>query len=109
MVMRVVCRTVDSFVENLHLGEVVEKTVWVDDTSREVAEHKILHSLQASAVMRLADGGELLLQYGEDVGWDFMDGEPELEGTEAANHRKGYLKQCCEDMGLVIRPGIVTE
>lgn len=107
--MRVICRTVESFVENLRLGEPIEKIVWLDETSREVSEHKILCNLQASAVVRLPDGGEFLLQYGEDVGYDFMDGEPQREGSEAVAHRKGYLEECCKDMGLVVRPGIVTE
>ena len=106
--MRVVCRSIEAFIENLHLGEPVEKTVWVDATNREVSEHKILHNLQATAVVRMADGGEFLLQYGEDVGWDHTDGEKELEGTEAMSHRRGYLKQCCEDMGLTVRPGLVS-
>jgi len=107
--VRVVCKTIEAFVENLRLGKPVENVVWVDETRREVGEHKILHNLQASAVVRLRDDeGEFLLQYGEDVGFDFTDGEPEMEGTKAVNHRKGYLKQCCEDMGLVVRPGFVT-
>ena len=107
--MRVVCRTVEAFVENLRLGEAVEKTVWLDETHREISEHKILCNLQVSAIVRLVDGGEFLLQYGEDVGYDFTDGEPQKEGSDAMGHRKGYLKECCEDIGLVVRPGIVTE
>ena len=107
--MRVVCKTIGAFVENLRLGEPVEKTVWLDETYQEISEHKTLCNLQVSAVVRLADGGEFLLQYGEDVGCDFTDGEPQMGGSEAVGHRKDYLKECCEDMGLVVRPGIVTE
>ncbi len=107
--MRIVCSTIEAFVENLRLGEVFEKSVWLDETSREVSEHKMLCNLQASAVVRLKDGGEFLLQYGEDMGYDFTDGEPQREGSEAAKHRSGFLRERCEDMGLVVRPGIVTE
>lgn len=108
--MRVICRTVEAFVQNLRVGEaVLNKTVWVDEVSREVSAHKILHNLQASAVVYLEGGGEFLLQCGEDVGFDYMDGEPEVEGQKAMSHRKGHLEQCCKDMGLMIRPGIVTE
>jgi hypothetical protein len=107
--MRIVCRTVEAFVENLRLGEVFEKSVWLDETGHVVSEHKILCNLQASAVVRLRDGGEFLLQYGEDVGYDYTDGEAQREGSEAAMHRKGYLRERCEDMGLTVRPGIVSE
>jgi len=105
--MRVVCQTIEAFVENLRIGTPVEKTVWVDITAREVNEHKMVMNLQASAVVQLPDGGEFLLQYGEDCGYDFTDGEPEMEGTKAAKHRRGYLIEQCEDMGLMVRPGIV--
>jgi len=107
--MRIVCRTIEAFVENLRLGEVFEKSVWLDETNRIVSEHKVLYNLQASAVVRLNDGGEFLLQYGEDVGYDFTDGEPQRDGSEAVRHRKGFLTERCKDMGLVVRPGIVTE
>ena len=108
--MRIVCRTIEAFVDNLRLGEVFENSVWLDETSREISEHKFLCNLQASAVVRVKDGGEFLLLYGEDVGYDFTDGEPQQkEGSEAARHRKGLLAERCEDMGLVVRPGILSE
>jgi len=107
--VRVVCHTVEAFVENLRIGTLVEKTVWIDVSSKQAAEHKIAWNLQASAVVRLADGGEFLLQYGEDCGYDYTDGEPELEGTQAVKHRRGYLVEQCEDMGLTVRPGLVSE
>jgi len=107
--MRITCHTIEAFIDNLRMGEVFEKSVWVDENTREISEHKVLCNIQASAVVSAKGGGEFLVQYGEDVGFDFTDGEPQREGSEAVAHRKGYLKECCEDMGLVVRPGILTE
>lgn len=108
--MRVVCRTIEAFIENLRVGqEVVEKTVWVDEFRERLSDHKFRCNIQASAVMGLSGGGEFLLQYGEDVGFDFTDGEKEMEGTAVLGHRKGYLKERCEELGLVVRPGMVSE
>lgn len=107
--MRVICRTVEAFVENLRVGKPLEGTVWVDETSREVSEHKIVHNLQASAVLVLESGRKMLLQYGEEVGYDYTDGpEPIDEGFKTMCRRKGYLVERCADMGLKVRPGILA-
>jgi len=107
--MRVECQTVRAFVENLHMGEPVEKAVWIDESRREISEHKVLCSLQASAVVQMKVGGEFLLSYGEDLGFDFSDGKSRKEGSVKMKSRRDYLEECCNDMGLMVRPGIVSE
>ena len=106
--MRIICRTVEAFVENLRLGEVFEHVVWIDVTRREINELKFVVNLQASAVLDL-QGGQALLQYGEDCGMDLLDGDPELEGTEAAAVKRRRLVGHCDDAGLKVRPGSVDE
>ena len=62
---------------------------------------------QASAVVRLDDGGEYLLDYGEDCGTDYMDEPKKLEGSERANVLREKLAGFCDDYGLLVRPGII--
>ncbi len=115
--MRVTCRATHEFVENLiaamQSGEsVLRKTVHVDTTRQPLGGSKRESMafdvvFQASAVLELPDGGEYILEAGEDCGRDLLDGEEELNGTERAAELRGLVRGCCEANGLSVRPGLI--
>lgn len=104
--MRIVCQSVPSFIENLKLGKVVEGVVWIDQTKREVKPCIMIVNLQASAILEV-ETGQILVQYGEDCGQDFLDGETELKGSEGAKARRDRLIEWCEEHQLRVKPGLV--
>jgi hypothetical protein len=104
--MRIVCHSVEDFLENLKVGEVFKKTVWVDTTRKKESESVESVVFQASAVLEV-EGGEALLQYGEECGLDYTDGSAETEGTEKANENRGKILDWCATQGLTVKPGIV--
>ena len=114
--MRVTCNTLNDFITNLRMEpptSVLQQTVHVSVTERPLDisdKHKAVKfsiMLQASAVITLEDGGQYLLEYGEDCGMDYRDSSNELLGTERTNGLRKKLVEFCDDYGLKIRPGIV--
>lgn len=116
--MRVTCEDLDSFLENLRLeppSHVLQQAVRVSISHRPLDssdKHKAVKFdvvIQASAVVSLENGGEYLLDYGENCGIDYRDVSNELTGSLRANALRGKLVECCDDLGLRVRPGIVHE
>lgn len=105
--MRIVCHTIGAFIENLIDRNVFEKTVWIDRTKQEINENKFLVNFQASAVIMLGKDGDILLQYGEDCGYDHTDGEVSCAGTEQMEKGRKQLVEYCRSVGLIVKPGVV--
>lgn len=109
--MRVTCATVEEFLTNLgsvQPSDVFQQRVYVSRTPRRVDEAgvKIAVTLHASAVISL-EGGEYLLDYGEDCGLDYEDASQQYDGTNAASMRKAAIAAVCERLGLKVMPGVV--
>ncbi|MCK9570092.1 hypothetical protein M0R72_14205 [Candidatus Pacearchaeota archaeon] len=115
--MRVVCNTIEDFVENLKIeggNHVFQKVVYVTMSKRPLGSDSkrtavvFAVNFQASTVVDLGEG-QYILDFGEDCGMDYMDGDKELNGTDQATRMRGQLQECCESLGLSIRPGIVQQ
>ncbi|MDO8682502.1 MAG: hypothetical protein Q7N50_03355 [Armatimonadota bacterium] len=65
--------------------------------------------IQASAVVASEDGGQYLLQAGEDCGLDYEDASKEHTGTERAKSLREALEDRCVDLKLRLLPGVVSE
>ena len=113
--MRVICNTLDDFIENLggyEKDDILQGCVYVDTTKNPVDGNKrtaVKFSVvfQASAVIALPDGGEFLLQMGVDCGTDYHDGTQAMDGTEEADNLRFRLKDFCSSRGVLVRPGII--
>ncbi len=113
--MRVTCNDVDAFLKDLSLADaeqVLQRAVRVSVSRNPVDGNrrdalKFTVTLQASAIIGLEDGGEYLLEVGVDCGNDYMDGRPDLGGTECADDMVDQIRHFCESRGLVVRPGII--
>lgn len=115
--MRVICTTLDDFIANLRMeppSAVLQQAVRASVSSRPLDGDKqkavkFNVVFQASAVVNLDDGGQYLLDYGEDCGIDYRDSSQEFVGTQRANELKIKLTEFCDDQGLKIRPGVIVE
>lgn len=114
--MRVVCRTVEDFLENLRSVPptmVLQGIVYVsihrnplDGTKRNAVKFDV--TVQADVVVNLSnDEGQYILQYAEQVGRDYEDGSQERGGSERAEEIKRKIVEHCDDVGLRVRPGVV--
>lgn len=61
--------------------------------------------LQASAVVVTEDGGEYLMEVGEQCGDDWMDATRDFAGSERADVLKTMIEDFCRNRGLTVRPG----
>ncbi|KKK76836.1 hypothetical protein LCGC14_2859660, partial [marine sediment metagenome] len=73
--MRVVCYSIEDFLENIKECELYDNTVYssitknpLDGTKLDAAKFSV--QFQASAVKKFADGGECLVEMGVDCGID---------------------------------------
>jgi hypothetical protein len=113
--MRVVCNSLDEFLGNLMLepsAAVLQQTVHASVTERPLdgdkkSAVKFQVVFHASAVIDLPDGGQYLLDFGEDCGTDYRDSSKELLGTGQATKLREKLAEFCGGYGLHIRPGII--
>lgn len=111
--MRVVCQTVDEFLECLkEEPEILQNTVRVsiverpvDKGPRDSIKYEIV--LQASAVVCFEEGGQYLLEVGIDCGTDVRDADPSLDGTIRAQNLKARIKEFAENSALKIMPGMI--
>ena len=111
--MRVVCQTIDEFIDNLQDREVVFGTIWlskVEDplngkTKRDATSFQI--GIQASAVVQMGDGGQYLLEAGEFTGKDYKDASPTQEGTTGFEELKRKIEDVCHQRSWQIKPGLV--
>lgn len=112
--MRVVCSNLDEFIENLARepsDKVFRGVVYVSRSRRPVDGNKqnavkFAVVFQASAVINV-DGGQYLLQMGEECGEDYEDATQEFAGSDQAAELKKRLGDWCDATGLVVGPGIV--
>lgn len=115
--MRVVCNSVDDFITNLkaQIGTAIfEQTVWASVTrnplgkenQREAVRFSVVY--QASVVVNTNDGGQYLLEVGEDCGIDYEDATQDRSGTKRAQELIEKVQGCCDKRGLKVRPGIVS-
>lgn len=114
--MRVVCSDLDAFLLNLQHeppSNIFQHAVHVSTTSRPLDSSdkrkavKFAITFQASAIINLDDGGQYMIDYGEDCGVDYRDDSQELVGSDYAAKLRAKLVEFCDDRGLSIRPGIV--
>lgn len=115
--MRVACSTIADFLENLEsepADRVLNKVVYasktcrpVDGTRRDAVKFSVV--FQVGAVVKLEDGGEYLLDGGEDCGMDYHDASQAYGGSERADELRQMVRDVCNRMGLVVRPGLVGE
>jgi hypothetical protein len=114
--MRIECQTCDEFMANLKdvpAADILLQTVYVSmterplDTSDKRQAVSFSITVHASAVVNLADGGQYMVDYGEDCGLDYRDASKELVGTQTAGRIREKLVSFCDDHGLRVRPGIV--
>ena len=114
--MRVICNNLDEFISNLKLepsSSFLQRIVRVSVTERPLDSSskrdavKFSINFQASAIVCLEDGGQYLLDFGEDCGLDYRDSSNEPAGTKRAGELRAKLSEFCDDYGLGIRPGII--
>jgi len=113
--MRVVCHTIDDFLENLQQesSRIYQRVVWVsrtvnpadDKTKRDAVIFDV--TLHASAVVDVDDESQFLLDYGEDCGRDYHDATQDMAGSEVADELKARIRKVCDEYGLTIRPGVI--
>lgn len=116
--MRVECSTLDDFLVNLGsvdnpassvFGGVVYADTLRDQVGTGSNAYKYAVTFQASAVIRVEDGGEYLLVVGVRCGNDYVDASNGREGTDAASSLKLKLMDFCNGRCLTVRPGRVSE
>lgn len=114
--MRVSCNTVESFLTNLRADceGVYRRVVYVNVNSRCLdtsLKNQVRWeiSFQASTVVNTEDGGQYLLEFGVIAGLDYRDSTQELRGTEEASRLRTLVEDTCDDLGLRVRPGLVSE
>jgi len=115
--MRIICQSVNEFLENLKAegpGAVWNGVVYVSRIRQPVDadKFKAVHfrvTLQASAVICRGDDEQYVLEVGEFCGDDYVDAQPSKEGSVWMDQLYDRIKAFCEDGGLEIRPGIIGE
>ena len=110
--MRVTCKTVGEFISNLKLeSDIYRKIVYVtiDETSVDQDNIKYSVVIQATTVVRTEDGGEYLLMVIENCGTDYRDASQDYGGSELAFDLQDKIKTSCEELGLEVRTGLVSE
>ena len=105
--MRIECKTMRAFLDNLVGQNIFQKCVWFDLIRQSVNEAKTSVGLQASAILEYEEGGEALVQYGEDCGFDYNDGEAEKDGSKKAEENMRMLRDFCEHRQYDLRPGMI--
>ena len=115
--MKVTAQTVDEFLRCLAAepeDAVLQKAVRVSVVQRPLdGNDKVrwMITLQASAVVGIIEegeeGGQYLLQVGEECGVDYRDASQETPGTERAYELKGMIEDYCRGHALRVLPGTI--
>lgn len=111
--MRVICQTVDEFLECLEQEkDILQNTVRVsiserpiDKGARDSIKYEIV--LQASAVVNIEEGSQYLLEYAKDCGIDVRDADPSLDASYRAKAIKEKIKKFAEAKALKVMPGFI--
>jgi hypothetical protein len=113
--MRVTCQHIADFVKTLEIinernsGEsILNRVIWENRVDMEDSPHRteVLYQLSAIVVCS-SDGGQYLLEVGENCGFDRTDGEPDLEGSKRHGELAQQVEEACSRFGYRRRPGIV--
>ena len=110
--MRVTCKTVGEFIGNLKLeNDVYRKIVYVTIEEEPLDQDGIKFAvvIQATTIVRTEDGGEYLLVVTENCGKDLRDVSQDYGGSELAFDLQDKIKTACEELGLEVRTGVVSE
>ena len=111
--MRVTCKTVSEFIDNLksEKGNIYRNIIYVMIEEEPLDQNNIKFSItiQVTAVVRTEDGGEYLLVVAENCGKDLRDVSQDYGGNELAFDLQDKIKTACEELGLEVRTGIVSE
>lgn len=110
--MRIKCSSVEDFLKNLSEGSVFRNAVYEDCNSRplngdkqKATSFEIHYS--ASTVLIFEDGGQALLECGENCGTDRYTGDGSLDGTEVRKRLQMTLKEFCNSKNIRVLPGVI--
>ena len=114
--MKIVCSTVEEFLENLNdenpqsfLRGTIQVSVSrnpLDGTKRDAVKFSV--NLQASVLVNMPeDEGQYLIEVGEDCGIDYQDASMDLAGSDVAAEKRAQIIEYCEANGLRVRPGMI--
>lgn len=107
--MRVTCNTVEEFIECLRNEKsLFQNTVRVNLSERALDTDGIKYeiTIQASAVVIVDETSQYLLEYGEDCGKNYKNGEGE-EGTQNALKKKESIESYAKDREWKVLPGVI--
>lgn len=117
--MRVVCSTIEETIERLKAdgpGNTYNRELNVSKTREPIegdrrGSNKAVRfrvTLHMSAVVnRDEQGGQFLVECGEDCGVDYEDSVPETQGSQRAFELETKIRQFAADCGLKVKPGIL--
>ena len=121
--MRVICNTVDEFLQDLKtqldlVGRdcVFQTCIRLSVVAQPTAESskgnsvRDLINLQASAIVFQPTGdleSQYLMEVGVYCGIDYNDSTQEKGGSEQAEKYKLMIREFCDDNGLRVRPGVI--
>ena len=105
--MRIKCRDVDQFVENLKGNKIWNNIIYYDRSSVEESEVSKKKYYQLSCVIEL-DGGQALLECGIYCGLNIYAKDGHLDGTERQKQLHQRMIDFVEDdSSLKFLPGIL--
>ncbi len=111
--MRIECRTMEAFLENLKGESVFLNTVYVDKTKQSLTNDPVRKAtsvsvtLQASTVLDFGEDDQFLLVCGIDCGIDRHTEDGRLEGTKQLDKYLAMLEEYCKGCGIKLKPGIL--
>jgi len=110
--MRIKCKNLQDFMENLKGATVYQGRVYVNrsrmpvgDNARSSTSFEVF--FQASAVINFGDGGQALVESGQSCGIDRLTGDGGTEGSNIGQSLYRSLCEFCEEQGLSIMPGLL--
>lgn len=115
--MRVTCTSISDFLETLEqegVGKIHRRTIHLNVSRRpldgtKISAAKFQVTLQATAVIDLGDDdGQYLLDFGELMGIDYEDASQDKSASKAAEKAEERIVNVCTNLGLVVRPGIIS-
>lgn len=111
--MRIVCHSIDDFLENLKSSNVHRRIVHASMTTKAEGNKPVSQATSVTvfgaftAILSFTDGGSALLEYMEECGVDRTSAPATSEGTDRYNSQLARLRVCCDANGLTIMPGVI--
>ena len=115
--MRVVCSSLNDFINNLpdSRESVWRGTVHVDVT-RQPLDGENRHNavkfaviFHASAIVDDEQDGQYFLDLGLNCGVDLECSDPRTDASDLAESLRRKLVEHCDDRGLTVKPGVLTD